>query len=83
MFRLAWCSQKRLTDSTAMPFSLRCSPISSATIGQTSLKTLRPSWMNSLSGLLMYSSAVRLRKPKLLRMLLENSVTSLVLSTSH
>ena len=50
----------------------------SLTIGTTSRKTFRPSWTNSLSAVPAFSGAARLRKPKLLRMLLENTVFSLV-----
>ncbi len=42
------------------------------------LEDLAASWTNSLSGLPMPSGAARLRKPKLLRMLLENFVLSFV-----
>ena len=83
MLRLAWCSQKRFTSLTLSWFSSRWAAISSATIGQTSRNTLRPSWTNSLSRAPMPSSAARLRKPKLLRMLLENWVSSLVLTISN
>ncbi|MCY1439225.1 hypothetical protein D9M71_554500 [compost metagenome] len=47
------------------------------------MNTLRPSCTNSLSRVPMPSSAARLRKPKLLRMLLENLVSSLVLTMSN
>ena len=46
----------------------------SATIGTTSLNTLRPSWTNSLSRAPIPLGSARFRKPKLLRMLLENLV---------
>ena len=46
----------------------------SATIGQTSLNTLRPSWRNSLSRAPIPPGAARFRKPKLLRMLFEKVV---------
>jgi hypothetical protein len=80
---LAWCSHSRRKAAGSSPRSPAWSAIIVATIGTTSLKTLRPSWTNSLSALPSPSGAARLRKPKLLRMLLENTVFSRVPTISQ
>ncbi len=54
-----------------------------AAIGTTSLNTLRPSWRKVLSRASGSESSLRLMKPKLLRIALENCVASLVPTISH
>src|SRR5699024_6148006 len=49
----------------------------------TSRNTRRPSWRNNLSRAFIPLSSARFKKPKLLRILLENWVASLVPSTRH
>ena len=68
----------RFSPLGSTPMSRACSTIMSETIGTTSRNTLRPSWVNSLSFWPIPSGAARFRKPKLLRILLENWVFSRV-----
>ena len=70
-----------MDGSTGVIYKQFSVTIISATIGTTSLNTLRPSWTNSLSVFgpdWSMAPWARFRKPKLLRILLENTVFSRV-----